>query len=257
VLASFEVVPKEAYWYSSYGVIVGTILAAALAFVAAFVLKMDAWQLAFQTALPLMGAAYLLYPYNTFALLGPGLHTFGYQYFFITFWSLLGSKQLRRDTPAVSSVSLGLFATQAGAALGLLTWSAFCTGIAPAELGPLSSVAALVLLVVAVAFERPRFGWGNIHPGQPVAAGPAESYDLLIDRLRTDYGLSPRETDVAALLGRGRNRQFVAEELCISLETAKSHATNVYRKLGVHSQQELLDVIEMTRDTLAQEAHID
>ena len=45
----------------------------------------------------------------------------------------------------------------------------------------------------------------------------------------------------------------MADELGISLETAKTHATNVYRKLGVHSQQELLDVIETTQDTLGRE----
>ncbi len=91
VLASFEVIPKSDYWTASYGVVVGTIVAAALGFLTAFVLKMDAWQLVFQTSLPLMAAAYLLYPYGgVFAIVAPGLHTLGYQYFFVTFWSILG-----------------------------------------------------------------------------------------------------------------------------------------------------------------------
>ena len=55
---------------------------------------------------------------------------------------------------------------------------------------------------------------------------------------------SPREHDVCLLLGRGRNRQFVADELGISLETAKTHATNVYRKLGVHSRDELIELLD-------------
>ena len=112
------------------------------------------------------------------------------------------------------------------------------------------------LVVAAVTFEHPAFGWGTVRPGEAPKSGSGNRdlpYEALIERIRTDYGLSPREHDVCLLLGRGRNRQFVADELGISLETAKTHATNVYRKLGVHSQQELLDVIETTQDTLGRE----
>lgn len=257
VLASFEVIPKSDYWTASYGVVVGTIVAAALGFLTAFVLKMDAWQLVFQTSLPLMAAAYLLYPYGgAFAVVAPGLHTLGYQYFFVTFWSILGSKQLRHDAPAVCSVALGLFVANAGQAAGLGLWNLLCTGITPSGLHVAVSAAVFVLVVVAVTFEHPAFGWGNVRPGEspdPDAGSSALPYEAVVERMRSDYGLSPREHDVALLLGRGRNRQFVADELGISLETAKTHATNVYRKLGVHSQQELLDVIETTRDTLDRE----
>lgn len=254
VLASFEVIAKNDYWTASYGVVVGTIIAAALGFLTAFVLKMDAWQLVFQTSLPLMAAAYLLYPYGGFfAMVAPGLHTLGYQYFFVTFWSILGSKQLRRDTPAICSVALGLFVTNMGQALGLGLWDLLCTGITGHGLHIASSVAVFALIVAAVAFEHPAFGWGNVRPGESPNPADALSYEAVVERMGSDYGLSPREHDVALLLGRGRNRQFVANELGISLETAKTHATNVYRKLGVHSQQELLDVIEMTQDTLTRE----
>lgn len=152
-------------------------------------------------------------------------------------------------------MSLGLFVIQAGAVLGLLLWNAACSGIDDEGLRVVSSVAALAILLVALLFERPRFGWGNVRPGAaPDAAAPASpSYDGIIERMREDFGLSPRERDVCALLGRGRNRQFVADELGISLETAKTHATNVYRKVGVHSQQDLLDVIEMTAEALMRE----
>ncbi len=257
VLASFEVIPKADYWTASYGVVIGTILAAALAFLTAFVLKMDAWQLVFQTSLPLMAAAYLLYPYGgILAVVSPGLHTLGFQYFFVTFWSILGSKQLRHDVPAACSVAIGLFAVNAGQAVGLGLWNLLCVGIDPTGLHIAVSVAVFVLIMAAVTFEHPAFGWGTVRPGEAPKSGAGSRdlpYEALIERIRTDYGLSPREHDVCLLLGRGRNRQFVADELGISLETAKTHATNVYRKLGVHSQQELLDVIEMTQDTLGRE----
>ena len=206
---------------------------------------MDAWQLVFQTSLPLMAAAYLLYPYGgIFAVVSPGLHTLGFQYFFVTFWSILGSKQLRHDVPAACSVAVGLFAVNAGQAVGLGLWNLLCVGIDATGLHIAVSVAVFALVVAAVTFEHPAFGWGTVRPGEAPKSGSGNRdlpYEALIERIRTDYGLSPREHDVCLLLGRGRNRQFVADELGISLETAKTHATNVYRKLGVHSQQELLD----------------
>ena len=253
--ASFEVVPKELYWVSCWGVVVGTILASALTLVTAFALKMDAWQLAFQTALPLMALAYILFPYDLFHYIGPGVHALGYQYFFITFWSLLGSRQLERSGGASGSVSLGLFVIQTGAVLGLALWNVACAGIGDDGLRIVSSVAALAILLVALLFERPRFGWGNVRPGvSPARDVPAApTYDEVLGRICEKFGLSPRERDVCVLLGRGRNRQFVADELGISLETAKTHATNVYRKLDVHSQQDLLDVIEMTGEAMVRE----
>lgn len=54
---------------------------------------------------------------------------------------------------------------------------------------------------------------------------------------------------MCVLLGMGLNRREVAEGLCISLETARTHTSNVYRKLGVHSQRELLALIEQTAAT--------
>lgn len=253
--AGFEIVPKSLYWFACYGVVVGTIVAAVLAFLAAFVLKMDAWQLVFRVSIPLMAASFLLLPYKVFWYVGWGVHALGYHFFFIALWSLLGSKQLRRDVPAVVSVTLGLFAAETGSALGLGLWNALCAGIDTDGLRHVASAAVFIIVLIAVSFERPRFGWGNVRPGGAPAAESlrASSYRAVLDRIRVDYGLSPRETEVCAHLGRGRNRQFVADALGISLETAKTHVTNVYRKLGVHSQQELLDVIEMVQDALSQE----
>ena len=62
----------------------------------------------------------------------------------------------------------------------------------------------------------------------------------LIDR----YKLSPRESEVLGYIVKGRNARHVADRLCISESTAKTHISNIYRKTNVHSQQELLDIIE-------------
>lgn len=46
------------------------------------------------------------------------------------------------------------------------------------------------------------------------------------------------------VLGRGNTLARVQSELVISEGTAITHRRNIYRKLDVHSKQELLDVVE-------------
>ena len=69
-----------------------------------------------------------------------------------------------------------------------------------------------------------------------------------IDTIATAYDLTSRQQEVFLHLARGRGAQFVADELCISLPTAKSHIYNIYIKLGVHSRQELLDLVDSGMD---------
>jgi len=58
------------------------------------------------------------------------------------------------------------------------------------------------------------------------------------------YQLSPRETEIIALLAKGRNAAYIQEALVISPHTVKSHIYNIYRKLDIHSQQKLMDFVE-------------
>jgi DNA-binding NarL/FixJ family response regulator len=44
--------------------------------------------------------------------------------------------------------------------------------------------------------------------------------------------LSDRESDVLALIARGRSNEEIAEELFVSLETVRSHVKRVYDKIG-------------------------
>lgn len=57
-------------------------------------------------------------------------------------------------------------------------------------------------------------------------------------------GLTEREREIFAMLARGRNARFIMEEFVLSRNTVKSHIKHIYAKLGVHSQQELIDLVE-------------
>ena len=62
--------------------------------------------------------------------------------------------------------------------------------------------------------------------------------------LGAQHGLTERETEIFAMLARGRNGQFVMEHYVVSRNTVKSHVKHIYAKLDVHSQQELIDLVE-------------
>jgi DNA-binding NarL/FixJ family response regulator len=51
--------------------------------------------------------------------------------------------------------------------------------------------------------------------------------------------LTPREADVLELLQQGRSNAQIAMELSVGVETVRTHARNIYRKLGVKTRREL------------------
>ena len=64
------------------------------------------------------------------------------------------------------------------------------------------------------------------------------------DAIADEYRLTPREKDVLLLLARGRTLAIIMRDLGIAKGTAQTHIENVYHKLGVHKQQELIDLVE-------------
>jgi DNA-binding NarL/FixJ family response regulator len=51
--------------------------------------------------------------------------------------------------------------------------------------------------------------------------------------------LTPREADVLELLQTGRSNAEIAQALNVSIETVRTHARRIYRKLGVSTRREL------------------
>ncbi len=64
------------------------------------------------------------------------------------------------------------------------------------------------------------------------------------EALQERYALTQREYDVLCLLARGRTSTIIQEKLVLSHNTVKTHVRHIYTKLGIHSQQELIDMVE-------------
>lgn len=61
--------------------------------------------------------------------------------------------------------------------------------------------------------------------------------------LASKWGLTPREAEILAFIALGRSAKYIAEELGISYNTARTHIRHVYEKLNIHSKQELIDLV--------------
>ena len=58
------------------------------------------------------------------------------------------------------------------------------------------------------------------------------------------YGLSPRETEVFALLAQGRNRTYIQNALFLAEGTVKTHTSRIYQKLGVNNRQDMITLVQ-------------
>lgn len=65
-----------------------------------------------------------------------------------------------------------------------------------------------------------------------------------VRRLGEAVGLSEREREVVLLFVQGRSAARIAAELTLSENTVKTHLQNVYAKAGIHTKQELIDLVD-------------
>lgn len=64
------------------------------------------------------------------------------------------------------------------------------------------------------------------------------------ERFAASNDLSPREKEILVMLAKGHDTDFIQEKLFISKSTIKSHTYNIYKKAGVHSRKELMNLIK-------------
>jgi DNA-binding NarL/FixJ family response regulator len=67
---------------------------------------------------------------------------------------------------------------------------------------------------------------------------PASARAAAASHLQIEYGMTPREIEVAMLIAEGCSNSVVAQRLGISPHTARHHTQRVLGKLGVHSRAE-------------------
>ena len=135
--------------------------------------------------------------------------------------------------------SIAGFATASLTELGTTT----ITAVALAAIWLCTLASSFVARSAAQRAERIKAG----DPAAPQGNQPEVHYidrrDEQVQRLAQTYGLSARETQIVSIFAQGRSAARIAEQLTLSENTVKTHLQNSYAKAGVHSKQELLDLI--------------
>lgn len=106
-------------------------------------------------------------------------------------------------------------------------------------------VACLGLVLVLVAASTYMFrGLGFLSAPTVVARTADDRYERQCFLFAKKYGLTERQLDVLRLLGRGRTALTIQDKLFISESTAKTHIYNIYQKVGIHTQRELMELLD-------------
>jgi len=98
------------------------------------------------------------------------------------------------------------------------------------------------------AAAPPRSGGDTVPSFMPRIGSTAAEGDFQTQPSLAALGLTPRQTDVLALLLQGQSNKLIARELKLSVETVKDHVAAVLRALNVSSRtQAVLAVSQMTQ----------
>jgi DNA-binding CsgD family transcriptional regulator len=238
--------------------------------------------LTYRLSLPLMmvGFAVLALFVNSYAAMSLFLINMGYEFFDILSWILFAEIARRDRSRALHVFGLGVAFTFMGMALGYVFGDRFVgllvndvtqgTGVVLLCMVALVLVAFLVIpegtilhLTGSLFAERKAVSHSASAGAETdaAAAGAAAadvtetgaagegyarplSIEQVCERVAASHCLTAREGDVLVLLARGRTLAIIARELSIAKGTARTHIERVYAKLGVHKQQELIDLIE-------------
>ena len=137
----------------------------------------------------------------------------------------------------------------------------YCLFIQPSQQAIICIALALAFVALQIFIENQTYPYfdGAAAENNEIYTRPRQQSDELLsgggvrwrermDAVATEHKLSPRQREVMRLLLKGRDVIYIMNKFVISQATAKTHVYNLYKKLGVHSRHELLDLIEQPQD---------
>lgn len=169
-------------------------------------------------------------------------------------YALLVKRSLENQgEPVHRQVPIRLVSNASGFLLGwgIATLIALALGHEAAAFQAVRLILAFVLVVVIMFFYPDSIRHDSVQafshrhkmPQEPEYS-ESELFEARCRGVAKSHGLSPREYELLGYLAHGRNAAYIQEKLSISSHTVKTHMNNIYKKLEVHSQQSLMDVVE-------------
>lgn len=245
-----------------YGVmgIFGIALAAVVVIVGSSVLRLNFRKLIYVVGFPLMALGFLILSSDTgFRMTGVVSHASGvnfaagevvyiagYYYAIVTTWALCSYLSQTKRQDRVKVYAWAGLSLMAGQLLGYAT--SMMVGFAFITRGDYCTGAIFLLMLASLLMISNDGLWSDWGGARPTDQGSPSAFKAACETIERTYRLTPREREVFVMLARGRNMAFVADHLCVTKDTVKTHSRSLYRKLGVHSQQELIDRVEAEID---------
>lgn len=159
------------------------------------------------------------------------------------FWLMLADIAHHSELHPFTVFSAGWVAYALPLSIGIAMASAVPPGLASSLVILLAYLLsmAVIFLLNDRNFSRQRLLADLSEP--PVEVSAYEAIDRSCVLIGREKGLTPREVEVMQLLCKGRSKGYIAETFMLSENTVRSHSKNLYRKLDVHSVQEMLALI--------------
>ena len=108
------------------------------------------------------------------------------------------------------------------------------------------STTLFIVYLVAIALAPKSFDNSAIASttAAPENTTPEDPLEIRCAQIAEHYSLTTREAEIFSYLAHGRSATYTAKELYVSAETVKVHIKHIYEKLGVHSRDELLNLVQ-------------
>lgn len=108
----------------------------------------------------------------------------------------------------------------------------------------LAVVAVLIVCILFVTFiivSEPTLSssWRIVLTRKGTSLAEVARLELTVDSLARKYDLSGRQREILLLLAQGDAPRALANKLGVAPGTVKAHVQHIYRKLGIHSKEEL------------------
>lgn len=163
-----------------------------------------------------------------------------------------------RESTACAGTFLALYGTASSITATIVPSLLSYQGSMPTEyLAPMGTFAGMIValgvavaLVAMVFIQRETFlevvKKAQTLPAPaaaPASADPNALRDAAMEVLAQRFGLTERERQTASLIARGYTAKRVAEAMTVALSTVQGYNKSIYRKVGIHRKDELIEIV--------------